>query len=196
MPIPSEPPRKRKKIRHYDEPGDAHFLTFSCYHRMPLLNKDRSRLWLIQSLQEARQKHAFDLWAWVIMPEHAHLLIWPRLSTCKMKRILADIKRPVGQEAIDWLEVHCPTFLDRLTVRNANRTYRHFWQPGPGQYRNVYDPESAHQVVEYIHGNPVRRGLVSREEDWPWSSAADWANQTEPILRIDRTIPTSTKWPR
>ena len=188
--------RRRKEVRHYDEPGDAHFLTFSCYRRMPLLSKERTRAWLVKSLRDARQKHAFDLWAWVVMPEHVHLLIWPRLPVYQTKRILADIKRPVGQKAIAWLDAQCPAFLDRLTVRNAGRTYRHFWQPGPGQDRNVYDAETAHQLVEYIHANPVRRGLASRVEDWPWSSAADWAGHENVLLRIDRSIPTSTTWPR
>ena len=196
MAVPSKSQRQRKQVRHCDEPGDGHFLTFSCYRRMPLLSRDRSRLWLVESASDAREKHAFDLWAWVIMPEHVHLLIWPRPPAYKTKRILADIKRPVGQKAIAWLELHCPTFLDRLTVRNANRTYRHFWQPGPGQDRNVYDPETAHQLAEYIHGNPVRRGLASRAEDWAWSSAADWAGGAVGILQIDRTIPMSTEWPR
>ena len=193
---PGEAERRRKKVRHYDEPGDAHFLTFSCYRRMPLLSKDRSRIWLIESLQDARQKHALDLWAWVIMLEHVHLLIWPRLPGYKTKRILADVKRPVGQKAIASLEVQCAAFVERLTVRNANRTYRHFWQPGPGQDRNVYDAETAHHLVEYIHGNPVRRGLVGRAEDWPWSSAADWAGRADVVMKIDRTIPPSTQWPR
>jgi len=35
--------RRRKRVRHFDEAGHAHFLTFSCYRRMPLLCKDRSR---------------------------------------------------------------------------------------------------------------------------------------------------------
>jgi putative transposase len=188
--------QRRKTVRHYDEPGDAHFFTFSCYRRMGLLGKDRSRIWLVESLRDARQEHVFDLWAWVIMPEHVHLLIWPRLPAYKTRSILADIKRPVGQRAVAWLQVHCPAFLDRLTVRNTSRTYRHFWQPGPGQDRNVYDAATAHQLVEYIHGNPVRRGLVSRAEDWPWSSAADWAGETHVKLTVDRTIPTITRGSR
>jgi REP element-mobilizing transposase RayT len=56
--------RRRKKVWQHDQPPDAHFLTFSCYRRMQLLGKDRTRRWLIESLQAARQKRAFDLWAW------------------------------------------------------------------------------------------------------------------------------------
>ena len=181
--------RQRKKVRHFDEPGYAHFLTFSCYHRLPLLSKDRSRGWLIESIQSARQKHRFDIWGWVIMPEHVHLLLWPKHSAYKTPAILADIKRPVGQQAIGWLEENRPDFLVRLTVRNRNRTYRRFWQAGPGQDRNVHDPDAAHQILEYIHNNPVQRVLVELSERWPWSSARDWAGQENILLRVDKTMP-------
>src|SRR5215207_7980874 len=93
----------RKRVRHFDLPGDAHFLTFSCFHRMPLLSKDRTRKWLVEAIGNARTKHSFDLWAWVIMPEHVHLLIYPRVIDCKVSEVLADIKRPVAQSAIAYL---------------------------------------------------------------------------------------------
>ncbi len=182
-----------KRVRHYDEPNHAHFLTFSCYRRLPLLIKDRSRHWLIEALQAARQKHRFDLWGWVIMPEHVHLLLWPRPG-CRTQTILADIKRPVGQQAIHWLEANHPDFLERLTVRNRNRTYHRFWQAGPGQDRNIYDPNAAHQFLEYIHNNPVQRGLVALPEQWQWSSAQDWAGGKAVLLKVDKTIPTVIKF--
>jgi putative transposase len=190
---PSSIDRRRKKVHHFDEPSHAHFLTFSCYHRLPLLNKDRSRYWLIEALQAARQKHGFELWGWAIMPEHVHLLLLPK-SYYRTQTILADIKRPVGQQAIHWLEENRPDFLERLTVRNRNRTYRRFWQAGTGQDRNIYDPNAAHQVLEYIHNNPVRRGLVQLPEQWQWLSAQDWASGKAVFLMVDKTIPTVSKF--
>jgi putative transposase len=184
---------RRKQVRHLDEAGHAHFLTFSCYRRMALLGKDRTRWWLVEALEVAREKHRFDLWAWVIMPEHVHLLVWPREPAYRIATILADLKRPVGRHAIDYLQEHAPEFLEQLTVRNRNRTYRRFWQAGPGQDRNVYDPEAAHDIVDYIHHNPVRRGLVLRPEDWPWSSARAWAGWEDVALKVDRTIPGLTE---
>lgn len=62
-----------KKVKHYDRERDAHFLTFSCYQRLALLSKDRTRQWFLDALDKGRVKHGFDLWAWVIMPEHVHL---------------------------------------------------------------------------------------------------------------------------
>jgi len=179
----------RKKVKHHDLPGDAHYLTFSCYHGIPLLSKDRTRLWFIDALKKARTKHQFDLWAWVIMPEHVHLLIFPRPITHKTAKILASIKKPVGYKAIQYLEDNSPAFLERLTVRNRNRTYRRFWQAGPGHDRNLYELQTIYNAIEYTHNNPVRRGLAAHPTDWLWSSARDWAGMGHPHITVDRTLP-------
>jgi putative transposase len=181
--------RHRKLVKHYDIPGHAHFLTFSCYQRLPLLSKDRTRRWFVEALEEARAQQAFDLWAWVIMPEHIHLLLRPRRVKYRMARILAAIKKPVGTSAIQYLRDHAPAFLKRLTVVHRGRTYHRFWQAGGGQDKNLDEPRGIHEVVAYIHANPVRRGLVERPEDWYWSSAADWAGAEHVPLRVDRTLP-------
>ena len=60
-------------------------------------------------------------------------------------------------------------FLKRLAVPCGNQIEYRFWQAGPGHDRNLYEPESIHEAIEYIHLNPVRRGLVTRPEDWIWS---------------------------
>ncbi len=179
----------RKKVRHYNQPGDAHFLTFSCYRRLSLLSNDRTRLWFVNALAKARVTHAFHLWAWVIMPEHVHLLIWPRLPEYEMSHILSSIKQPVGTKAIQYLQRHAARCLKELTLVNRNRTYHRFWQCGSGYDENLDKPQVIHDVIDYIHQNPVRRGLVARAEDWIWSSARDWAGLDSPLICVDRTVP-------
>ena len=197
------PAGHRKLVKHYDN-GEPHFLTFSCYGRLPLLTKDRTRNWFLDALGAARTAHRFHLWAWVIMPEHVHLLLWPPLSELnpdtastkgKVKGILADIKRPVGTKAIRHLKQHAPDFLERITVRNRNRTYRRFWQAGSAYDENVGDVLALHAICDYIHENPVRRGLVARPEEWEWSSARYWLNPSLDALPIDRTLPATLEIP-
>lgn len=182
--------RHRKLVKHFDFPGHAHFLTFSCYRRMQLLSKDRTRLWFIEALGNARVKRQFDLWAWVIMPEHVHLLIYPREPHYSTSKILASLKRRVGCQAIQFLKDNNSDFLDQLTVVNKNRTYHHFWQVGPGYDKELDDVAAVHEVIEYIHNNPVRRGLSSVATEWLWSSARDWAGLGHPHVTVDRTVPT------
>jgi putative transposase len=190
-------PSPRKTVKHYDN-GEPHFLTFSCYQRMPLLSKDRSRLWFLEALERARSNHGFHLWAWVIMPEHVHVLLWPPISMIspdpdswrgRIRGILSSIKRPVGEKAIAYLREHSPDFLQRLTVVNSGRTYHRFWQAGSAYDENLSEPEALHAMADYVHNNPVKRGLVNRAEDWPWSSARAWMNRSDLPIRIDRTIP-------
>src|SRR4051812_26700660 len=92
-------PVYRKTKRTYNEPGHAHFITCSCYQRWPLLAKDRSRLWVIESLRNLREKFTVDLWAYVIMPEHVHLLLRPRRPEYRMEHLLAAFKRPISATA-------------------------------------------------------------------------------------------------
>jgi putative transposase len=185
----SPPDGRRKTLRHFEVPGHAHFLTFSCYQRLPLLSKDRTRRWFIDSLEKARQSHHFDLWAWVIMPEHIHLLIYPREPNYRMAAILTTIKKPVGYKAIRYLREHAPEFLNRLTITRRGRTRHHFWQAGAGYDKNLYDAPAIQATADYIHSNPVGRGLVTRAEDWHWSSAGDWSGVKDVPIRVDRTMP-------
>lgn len=100
--------------------------------RVALMSKDRTRQWFVDGLARAREKHHFDLWAWVIMPEHVHLLICPLELTYRMETLVPSITKPVSHRAIQFLQEQAPEFLEKLTVRNRNRTYRRFWQAGPG----------------------------------------------------------------
>ncbi len=92
-----------KQCKRYDIPGDTHFITFSCYQRLPLLNKDRSREWMIDAIQRAQEKMMFDLWAYVIMPEHVHFVIYP-INNSKISSILKTIKQSVSRCAIVWMK--------------------------------------------------------------------------------------------
>ncbi len=97
---------KQKTCRRYNIIGDAHALTFSCYKRQPFLARDRARTWLVESLDTARKKHTFDLWAYVLMPEHVHLLIFPTTDDYSISAILTDIKLPVTRKALKYIRTH------------------------------------------------------------------------------------------
>ena len=128
---------KRRRVKHYDQQLDAHLLTFSCFHRLPLLSNERTCQWFIRAIQRSREKYPFDLWAWVAMPDHAHVLIWPREEGYSTAVILKSIKTSVGKRAIGFLRKHHPQYLPRLQLRSGDRVEYHFWQDGPGHDRNL-----------------------------------------------------------
>ena len=123
------------------------------------------------------------------MPEHVHLLIWPRLPEYEMSQYLGSIKQPVGTKAIQYLQRHAARCLKELTLVNRNRVYHRFWQCGSGYDENLDKPQVIHDVIDYIHQNPVRRGLVARAEDWIWSRRSRLAGLDSPLICVDRTVP-------
>ncbi len=175
-----------KQCKRYDIPGDAHFITFSCYQRLPLLSKDRSREWMIDAIQRAQEKKMFDLWAYVIMPEHVHLVLFP-INDSKISSILKTIKQSVSRCAIVWMKKHAPDYLSTLEVTKPNGEIAyHFWQRGGGYDRNLRSVRDIHEKVRYVHDNPVQRGLCEQPVDWYWSSAKSWVEGTNKPLELQR----------
>jgi putative transposase len=152
--------------RSYDVPRHAHELTFTCYHRFRFLASGRTCGWLAEAIEQARVELDFALWAFVFMPEHVRLIVWPRQIGCAVSSILKAIKAPVGRRAIQYLESHAPEWLPRITRRRGTRIERLFWQSGGGYDRNIDEPKTLMAMIEYLHNNPVRRGLVDRPSDW------------------------------
>jgi len=182
---------KRKTCHRYDVPGDAHFLTFTCFHFRPFLARDRTREWLVEAIKTARQVHEFDLWAYVIMPEHVHLLIHPRPDDHSISKTLVAIKRPVAQKALRYVRRHAPSFLKQMKDAQPNGKVHHrFWQRGGGYDRNIVYGRTVHKTIAYIHANPVRRELVNCPDDWFWSSARFYARRGDvPIVPDTESLP-------
>lgn len=182
-------PSIRKTREAWNHPRHAHFVTYSCYRRMPLLARDRSRRWVVAAMEETRRTQNLALWAYVIMPEHVHILLYPHDTNYEMRRILAALKRSVSHAARNYLqEIGDTRWMERLTVEYPSRRVFRFWQPGGGFDHNIFKEKTVPAVIDYIHNNPVRRGLVATPTDWEWSSARFWDGQTDVPLQMDQPV--------
>lgn len=176
----------RKRCRSYNIPGHAHELTFSCFQRLPLLSRDRTRIWFLEALDDARRRRNFFVWAYVIMPEHVHVIVWPKEPVYEVRLIRTALKVPVQRKALAFLRRQAPHFLKELRDQQpSGKVHYRFWQRGGGYDRNITDAATLLTMIEYIHHNPVRRGLVSQPTDWPWSSARFYAGSEEVALALD-----------
>jgi REP-associated tyrosine transposase len=165
-------PVHRKRVKHYDRPGDAHELTFSCYNRLPLLENEAWRAYLAESITVACHQQQFCLAAFVFMPEHVHLLVFPNTKVSKLSAFLAAVKRPCSVRVKQDLVVTRSELLQTLTVRERpGKTAFRFWQEGSGYDRNLFNEAAVIAAIDYLHINPVRRGLCQSATGWAWSSA-------------------------
>jgi putative transposase len=171
--------------RGYNDPGHAHELTCSCYRRYPLLSKARSCQWLADAIDAARQELNYAVWAYVFMPDHIHLIVWPRERQYDDSDFLGRFKEPVSRQAMQYLKQHAPHWLTRLESKRGRRIEHHFWQPGRGFDRNIVRAATLLAMIDYLHDNPVRKQLVTRARDWKWSSAGWYEECPLNTLRPD-----------
>ncbi len=172
----------RKRLRRIEHPNHIRFLTFSCFQRLPLFGNDEIKDEFVEHLDSCRARTGFMLHAWVVMPEHVHLLIWPNLPESPVSKIAWTLKRGFARAVIArWRELDARILVH---LRLTNGRFR-FWQHGGGYDRNIYSGDELEEKISYIHENPVRRGLVTDPTDWAWSSARWYAGDRDGQLHID-----------
>ena len=170
-------PKDYKRLRRYDTPGQARALNFACFRNQRFLTSDRAKLWFAQAVAKFLPEFQTDLWAYCVMPTHAHLLVFPR-GAPQIAKLLASIKKSVTVRAVRYLERNAPHFLPRMTDLQPNgQAVRRFWQRGGGFDRNLRASRGLWNVIDYIHRNPVSEGLAARPELWTWSSAPWYLEQ-------------------
>src|SRR6267378_2966277 len=125
--------------------------------------------------QEEINKH-------VVMPNHVHLLISePKKGTPSTvlqmlkQRVSRKMRRKGRARPKGQLSLRFPKFIADLPQ---------FWQPRFYDF-NVYSHKKKNEKLEYMHANPVVRGLVERPKDWPWSSFSFYAKEEVGLAEID-----------
>jgi len=154
------------KPKRYQRQCCLHFITFSCFRRMPLLNSVIARGIFEQELERVRRWYGCYVTAYVVMPEHVHLLISePERSTLSV--VIQMLKQITSH---------------KLKLAGSAG----FWQARYYDFP-VWSERKRVEKLKYIHRNPVKRELVARPEDWRWSSFRQWSTGCEGRVEIECT---------
>jgi len=160
-------PLRSVRRKAWNIADNAHALTFSTYRRRPIFNDRPAAELFLTALDKARHAANFDLYAFVVMPDHCHVLLWPQEEEYQMSTILKAIKSPAAKLILEAL----PTWRSEFVVRTSRGIETRLWQKGGGYDRNITSVKTMWKTIHYIHGNPVRKGLCETHLDWPYSSA-------------------------
>jgi putative transposase len=166
----------RKKNHHYNTPGHAHGLTFCCFRHDDYFADPVACDLFVEVLNESRKVYRYSLWAYVVMPDHVHLLIWPNDANYDIAKIDSGIKGIASKRYRAYLrENDRDRYCRFIVISRGKETFR-FWQPGGGYDRNLWNTGPVYRVIRYIETNPVKAGIVDSPEKYRWSSA--WARMT------------------
>jgi putative transposase len=150
-------------LKRFQKAETLHFITFSCFHRLPFLEAPATREMFESILEQTRARHQARIYAYVLMPEHIHVLInEPPLI------LLSQLLKALKQ----------------ITSRKLRGDRPQFWQD---RYydANVHGATARSEVIRYIHRNPVKRGLVASPGQYQWSSFNHYATGIRGVVEIE-----------
>lgn len=129
--------------------------------RMTIFSKDRDYQAFERVLEEAVARTKMRLLAYCLMPNHWHLVVWPRVD--------GELSEFVG-----WLTL---THTQRWHAHRHSAGTGHVYQ---GRFKSfpVQEDDHFYTVCRYVERNALRANLVSRAEDWKWGSLFRWNSGT------------------
>jgi putative transposase len=179
---------KRREVE-----GGLRFITFSCQRRLPMFRSDSAAGLFADRLAWARGRYDFKLFAWVIMPEHVHLITRPAPG-----RIMTEALHALRPQS------PCAPLRAGGTSWPASAMIDHTTRaPSPGVLASGSAAAGLTAIsvmlaslneVRYIHRNPVERKLVERPEQWRWSSARWWMGLRTGELECDDPPDVGIDW--
>ena len=138
--------------RHRIAPGASYFVTTKCWQGRAIFQIPEIANILVNILFQYRDRGAYLLHEFVVMPDHIHLLLTPNLTT-SLEKCVQLVKGGSSHQ-----------------IHKERNQKMGIWQEGFYDW-TIRDTRDWGTKVEYIRMNPVRAGLVQRPEDWPYSSA-------------------------
>jgi REP element-mobilizing transposase RayT len=173
--------RSRYRILERDH---SHFITSTTVAWLPIFTSAARCDILVDAFEYCRQHKELKLYAWVILDTHFHAIV----AAPELVRVLADLKRHTARRLVEQLEAErCDWLLRQLRYERApNKTesQHQVWQEG-SHPQAIMSDEMVLQKLEYLHNNPVKRGLVASPEHWCYSSAHEWLAGATIALRCD-----------
>ena len=161
--------------------GEVYFVTDTVVDWVDIFTRPLYKHIIIDSLSYCQKEKGLLIYAWVLMTNHLHMIVG-RNGENKVSDIMRDFKKFTSKEIIRTLQVE-PTesrrewMLNRFEYAGKNdkkiKNYR-FWQEG-NDAQEIFLNDYFNQKLNYIHENPVKAEIVSRPEDYRYSSAIDYA---------------------
>ncbi len=156
-------------LKRYQQTQQSHFVTFSCYRRLRLLDTPAMRDLFVSMLEQTRRRFSFRVYGFVVMPEHVHLLV-SEPGRAQLSNAIQSLKIAVAKRSAGTRNLH---------GERAPLWYRRYYD------RNIRSYSDFVEKLRYIHFNPVKRGLCDGPEQWEWSSFRHYATGCEGAVEIE-----------
>lgn len=164
-----------KKWSNRNLPGALHFVTGNVIKRLPIFRKEIACRAFLEEFQDLKIKRECKLIAFVIMPDHIHLIINPRDG--KIREWIGALKSLSAKRLVEIMS-------KGLFAKNSseNQVWQESFKALP-----LWSNWMIWQKINYIHNNPLKAGLVDSVRNYKWTSfRAFYLEEPDPLLQIDK----------
>jgi REP element-mobilizing transposase RayT len=163
----------------FNNPEGIYFISFATVYWIDVFIRNTYKNILIDSWKYCQKEKGLDIYGWVIMTSHVHMIIGSK--TNKLEDIVRDmksftsrmlkeaIKENIQESRREWML----WMMERAGQKNGNNKDFQFWQQHNHPIE-LTDNQMIDQRLDYIHNNPVIEGIVEKPEDYIYSSARDY----------------------
>jgi putative transposase len=184
---------KESGVKHTIKKESSYFLTLTVVGWADVFTRPVYKEALIQSLKYCSEHKGLNIFAYVIMTNHIHLLVNTE-PNFKLEDTIRDFKRHTSKTITNLILTEPESrrewllSLFGMAAVESNKDQKiKFWQTG-NHAIEVYSEKFVWEKINYIHKNPVRSKFVAKPEDWIYSSATNYADM-ESVLEIHKLLP-------
>ena len=175
------------KWKNYNHENSLYFVTTTIRDFVPLFEDENIVSIILDSWMFLRLNKGLDLYAYVIMPEHVHFIA--KSEQVKINTLVGDFKRFTSRQIAKYLEEDKADLFEKFKKAAYKGQNYAIWQE---TFRSevVTGRKFLEQKINYIHNNPVKRGLVSCPGDWKLSSFRQLVDlqSDESVFKVDMLV--------
>jgi putative transposase len=165
--------------------GYTYYMTLTVVDWVDVFTRPVYRQIIVDSLKYCQEAKGLEIYGWVLMSNHIHLIASATKPGITMSDILRDFKKFTSKKIVKAIQEE-PTesrrqwMLHRFEFAGSYnpkiKDYK-FWQDG-NEAKEIHTPEFFYQKLTYIHNNPVRAEIVEHPDEYLYSSARNYARKS------------------
>ncbi len=173
------------------EQDKLHFITLQVVDWVDVFSRESYRKIIIDNLAYCQQHKGLEIYGWVIMSNHLHLLARSNLG--ELSNTLRDFKSYTSKKILETIETGTESRREWMLNLFKQAAFKHkrnsdfqFWTH-ENHAEHIFSNKFMEQKLDYIHNNPVRAGIVTKPEEYKYSSASDYADGNG-LLKVEKII--------
>lgn len=173
----------RSRYEIYNNEG-LFFITSTIVEWIPIFTSSKYFDIVIDSTKYCQDNKGLKVYAYVILDNHFHMIVKDDSLSETMKSLKSYTAQKIVEQLQDDRKIWLLNQLEFYKLKHKKESSHQVWQES-FHPQEILTDEMLEQKIDYIHFNPVKRGLVTEPEHWRYSSAGFYYTGTNGLIKID-----------